>query len=647
MGAIHPAQSTIRLRFGRSGDIFLAGGSTSADGPKKGFASMRLAFLPAFLAGLLLVSVPVARSAGSAADADLAQAKAYLKDYLKALNRQYPLADWEKQLAKARKSLEKLKPGSRPGEGFDRRLYKSLESVGRDVAAAEARKPEAEALVREMHVSTLVARIESMFAKAGRRLDPEARAAFQRALMPYEQGSIKPKQAFLDNLASLGRDFRDLQTEWLYAYAQDRLGRRVEEHLQAYNFARNEALYDDFSLQLDYWTREIEGNAVQAHAQLEELSRKYDEARGRIRQNLDGLLEALHTDMLFSDLLEHARKQDVEFTIAVEEKIDASLKERNQATLEPIHQRLAAWNGFASRLHGRIGEAREKAEQQRSIQLAREESERRERERMEALRLEQERIAREQKEKFKQTLTALKTFTFKSETTVELDDQSRQALKTKAGFLKTSYVRSGSRKLQVDKGRKFSDTLALVQKFSVEDGGVDFSKMSLQERTSQSAYTYASPSGRTSNADLEEFVAEVALGSFSTQYSFLSYLAPARWKPGRVGWVPDRAQEKAAQDREFSYVDLVVDAHRKRPGAGTVTRQANTVNLPANMIVIFDPAGAIIRYQTFSDIGQVSIRQGDLVGGRLHYKFLNYSADRRNIYLNGIDQEMKVSAPGT
>ena len=77
------------------------------------------------------------------------------------------------------------------------------------------------------------------------------------------------------------------------------------------------------------------------------------------------------------------------------------------------------------------------------------------------------------------------------------------------------------------------------------------------------------PSGRTSNADLQEFVAEVALGSFSTPYSFLSYLAPSRWKPGQApGWVPDRAQEKAAQDREFSYVDMVVDAHRKRSGGG-------------------------------------------------------------------------------
>jgi hypothetical protein len=34
------------------------------------------------------------------------------------------------------------------------------------------------------------------------------------------------------------------------------------------------------------------------------------------------------------------------------------------------------------------------------------------------------------------------------------------------------------------------------------------------------------------------------------------------------------------------------------------------------------------------------------VGGKLYYKFLNYSTDRQNIYLNGIDPEMKVAAPG-
>jgi hypothetical protein len=111
-----------------------------------------------------------------------------------------------------------------------------------------------------------------------------------------------------------------------------------------------------------------------------------------------------------------------------------------------------------------------------------------------------------------------------------------------------------------------------------------------------------------------------------------------------VNWVPDRAAEKEAKDREFSYVDLVVDAHRKRSGGGG--RSETGVNLPANMIVIFDPQGSIIRFQSFADVDQVAIRAGDLVGGKLYYKFLNYSTDRQHIYLNGIDGEMKVANPG-
>lgn len=609
---------------------------------------MRFAFLPALLLGLFAVFAPPigAQSPAAPGDADLVQAKAYLKDYLKALSKQYPFQDWEKQAAKARKSLDKARDKAFGNAGFNRSLYATMEPLSQEIDAALKRRPEAEKLIREMYVSTLVVRIESMFSKEGRRMDPDAKLGFQRALLPYEAGSLKPKQAFINDLMALERDFKRLQTDWLFSFSQDYLGRRVEEHLKAYAFAQNEAVYDDYSLQLDYWSREIAGNAPQAFEQLKGLSQKFEGAKGRIRQNLEGLLEVLNTDMLFSDLLEHGRKQQVEFTIEVEEKIEASLKERSEATVAPIRQRLEAWKRFSYALKDRTGEAQAKAETQRSQAMAHEEMERRERERMDALKEEQERQARKQKEEFKQTLTALKTFTFKTETSVELDDESKQALKTKSGFLKSSYVRSGSNKLAVDKGAKFSDTLAYVQKFKVEDGGVDFSKMSLQERSNQSAYTYASPSGRTSNADLEEFVAEVALGSFSTYYSFLSYLAPSRWKPGRApSWMPDRAQEKAAQDREFSYVDLVVDAHRKRPGGGG-TRSASTVNVPANMIVIFDPKGSIIRFQSFSDIDNVSVNAGDLVGGKLHYKFLNYSVDRRNIYLNGIDQEIKVAQPG-
>lgn len=611
---------------------------------------------------------------------DLAQGKAYLKDYLKDLNSRYPFPEWEKQSERCRTGVDRLRARvAAASGGSERPPYSEIEAMGLQVQDLQRRSAETGKLMQELYVASMVRRIDDRFLREGKKWTPDARLAFQRALMPYENGSLKPKIRFQAEVAQIEKDFRAAQTAWLFGFAQEYLGRRVEEHLKTHDLARIESLFDDYSLQLDYWSRQADGNAAQALAQMEKLARLYDGNKAFLKENLEGLLEALNTDFLFSDLLEYARKQKVEFTIEVEEKIEAALKERSQAVLAPIQQRIAAWKGFANALKDRtaqykgraqeqearslaaarereraarerdqesLAEAeREKArqEEQRRAEMERADAERREREQLAALAEEQKRQEAEQKEKFKQTLTALKTFSFKGETSVELDDDSKKALGTKAGFLKTSYVRSGVNKLKVDKA-KFNDTLAMVQKFTVEEGSVDFSKMSLQERSNQSAYTFTSPAGRTSQGDLENFVAEVALGSFSSFYSFLSYVTPSRWSSGRVNWMPDRGADAAAKDREFSYVDLVVDAHRKRTGGGS--RSEASVNLPANMIVIFDPQGSIIRFQSFADVDQVSIRSGDLVGGKLYYKFLNYSTDRQHIYLNGIDGEMKVSSPG-
>jgi hypothetical protein len=627
--------------------------------------------------GLILCAAPYAHGA---ADADLSQAKAYLKDYLKQVNRKYPFAEWEKQAGKCRAEVDRFRSRlASSGGSFDRGAYSQLEPLGRQVQELLKRRADADRLIKELYVASIVSRVDGMFASDGKRWDPDSKLAFQRALMPYEAGSLKPKTLFQSTVAGIDRDFRQAQTDWMYAFAQDFLGRRVEDHLRVHNLARIEALYDDYSLQLDYWNRQLQDNASRTQDQLQALSRKLEQNKGWLKKDLEDLLEALNTDFLFSDLLEYARKEKVDFTIEVEDKIEASLKERSQSVLAPIRERIALWKAFSATLRDRIAQAqaqagqdearalaaskereraareREKqamaeaelekarAEEERRLAAERAEAERREREQLAALAEEQKKAEAEQKEKFKQTLTALRTFSFKTETSVELDDDSKKALGTKSGFLKTSYVRSGSNKLKVDKSR-FSDTLAEVQKFTVEDGQVDFSKMSLQERSNQSAYTFNSPSGRTNQGDLENFVAEVALGSFSTYYSFLSYVTPSRWSPGRrLAWTADRGQDKAAKDREFSYVDLVVDAHRKRTGGGS--REEATVNIPANMIVIFDPQGAIIRYESFADVDQVSIQHGDLVGGKLYYKFLNYSTDRQHIYLNGIDPEMKVAVP--
>ncbi|MEO7424490.1 MAG: hypothetical protein ABI036_04835 [Fibrobacteria bacterium] len=594
--------------------------------------------------GLLLVSAPIAFAGG---DADVAQAKGYLKDYLKRVNQKYPFPEWEKKAARCRASLDQLRSQSgASGDGFDRgarATYARLEPLGRDIQELLRHRAETDKLIQDLYVSNLMAQIDGSFAERGKSWDADARLAFQRSLMPYEAGSLRPKTDFQAKVAGLERDFAAAQSAWLYAFAQDFLGRRVEEHLRAHNLAKIESLYDDYSLQLEYWTRQSQANAGQAQDQLRQLSIKFEGNKAWLNQDLESLLEALNTDFLFSDLLEYAEKEKVDFTMEVEEKIEASLKERSQPVLAPIRERIASWKTFASALNERLANASSLAHEQQNQALAKAEDERKEQERMEALKAEQQRMELEQKERFKQTMSSLRTFTFKSETSVELDDDSKKALGTKSGFLKTSYVRSGVNKLKVDKAL-FNDTLALVQKFSVQEGQVDFSKMSLQERSNQSAFTYVSPAGRTSQGDLENFVAEVALGSFSTYYSFLSYLVPARWSVGRqVTWMPDRARDKEAHDREFSYVDLVVDAHRKRSGGST--RGESSANLPANMIVIFDPQGAIIRYQSFGDVGQVFIHGSDLVGGKLYYKFLNYSTDRQHIYLNGIDPEMKITSP--
>ncbi len=628
----------------------------------------------------LALALTCAHPAAGGADEDMAQAKTYLKDYLKDVNARFPFGDWERQAAKCRVDLDRLRGRVAAGlESPDRPAYAEIEAMELRIEELRSRGADAGKLMQELYVASLVRQIDARFLKDGKKWAPDTRLAFQRALMPYESGSLKPKTRFQSDVARLEADFRAAQTDWLFAFAQGFLGRRVDEHLKAFDLARVESMYDDYSLQLDYWSRQTDANASQARGQMEKLAKAYEGNKAFLKANLEGLLEALNTDFLFSDLLEYARKRNVEFTIEVEEKIEASLKERSHSVRAPIQDRIAAWKAFGSKLKDGLAQAQARAREQeaRALTAAREreraakeresqaladaerekaradEERRAEAERMEAARSEQERLAAlaeeqkrletEQKEKFKQTLTELKTFTFKSETSVELDDDSKKALGTKAGFLKTSYVSSGVNKLKVDKA-KFNDTLALVQRFTVEEGSVDFSKMSLQERSNQSAYTFSSPAGRTSQGDLENFVAEVALGSFSSFYNFLSFVTPSRWNAGRINWMPDRAAEKEAKDREFSYVDLVVDAHRKRSGGGS--RTESSANLPANMIVIFNPQGSIIRFQSFSDVDEVAIRSGDLVAGKLYYKFLNYSTDRQHIYLNGIDGEMKVASPG-
>ncbi len=600
---------------------------------------------------LLITLVKITPKVWADASFDHSQSAAFLEQYLQQLDEKYPFEEWEKELVKCRNDFAQVRTRINTSSGkFDRNQYTLINGLKNDMAHCLKHRSEVNSLMSQLYAPALITHIEGFYKQAGINWNREAKADFQKTLRELESGSLKPKSIFLSNIVALDREYRAIQNGNLFAFAQEYLGHHVEDHLRNLNFAKNEALYDDYVLQLDFWTKQLKENPGQSLDQLKQLAKKYDENKIGLRKDLEKLLEVLNTDMLYSDLLEYAQNQNVEFTVDVEEKIESTLKENYSANLLPIQERISQWQAFDSRVHELINHSQTKKSNQESSAmasiLAKNSEWKKNSGDQNSLSIpneDQEKLEEAQKNKFKQTISALRTFSFKSESSVELDEDSKKALATKAGFLKTSYVRSGSNKLKVNKD-KFSDSLAIVEKFKVENQQIDFSKMSLGERSNQSAYTYTSPEGRTNQGDLANFVAEVALGSFSSFYSFLSFSMPAHWTPGqKISWVADRAPQKVAQDREFSYVDLVVDAHRKR--GTTSVREESSANLPANLIVILDPQGSILRYQSFSDIGEVAIKASDLVDNKLYYKFLNYSTDRRHIYLNGIDEEMKISSP--
>ncbi len=598
-----------------------------------------------FLLALWAFLIPITLYASEPVD-EIAQAKVYLKDHIKKLNHDYLFSDWEEDLAKTQKNFGKLNEKSHQANaGKDKGIYKKWLQFDKDISKLDGSPEKVNQLIHELYAFTVAQRIEEQFRQEGKVFSPLNKIKFQRMLMPLEARSLKPRQDYLLTLNQLKMDCKNGETEWLFNYAEIFLSQHMQALLADAKFAQNEAYYDDDAMQLEYWSNSIATNAEQAASEIEKLQQKFLGQKNDLLQHLETLQEALNADMLFSELLAFAEKDKMEITVAAEEKIEVALKAQSNQQLQPIQTRLEGWKRLEQDLLRRKNYAFTQVSIQKNQALANEQRKQQEEAQMAALHEEQKRLEAERSAKFKATLTSITQFSLKTETTIELDDEAKNSLQQKNGVLKTTVVQSGVNKLTVEKSH-FSDTLAFVQRFSVAAGQIDFSKLSLQEKTSQSAYTFASPSGRTNNQDLNDFVNTVALGSYSTYFNFISFTPPLHWLSGRkMNWQVDKDHPAAVQDREFSYVDLVVDAHRTHSVTSKTQQTPQKVNLPPNMLIIFHPQGNVIRFQSFSSPNELTILRNDLIDGKLYYKFLNYSADRRNIYLNGIDPEIKNSTP--
>ncbi len=635
-----------------------------------------------FVFGLPLWAVAASPPADSVGSAEQTQARVYLKQRLLQLNLEFPFSTWARRLDSLNNEIDGFLAHHQPMR-YDPALRPELLRFSAALDSARAERPQVQSLIHEMYVQIMVGRIQEAFRRDGKTLSPQGRDALYRALKPYEAGSLRPKTDFLAQLVSLDRKFSHAYSTWLFEWAGAWFPHLLATQSQDTGFAAEEAQRQDLALQLEYWTRQIDsGGAAQAVTHFRQLQTELLQERPRALADLRSMEANLDPDMLLSDLLEEAQKEGLSFTVEAEERVEAALDARGQSVLLPMRDKIDTWMRFDQALQNALTRAQatvdrnqqaitahaaeEQQEQQAQQELAarteqeqweqqRQAEEQREREeqqqqqeqaRLAALAAEQDSADAAEREQAEQTLAEWKSLQAGG-ALAGLDGATDSALAVHAGTLKTSTVASGRTRLQVA-SRKFSDTLAFVEKFTVDESHIDLSKLSLDQKASQSAYVYTSPTGRTNPRDLDQFVQNVALGSFNTEYRFLSYLVPERLRCGRdLAWEFDRSSQPVVHDRVFSYVDLVDDAHHKHAkGTGTPAEGAE-MNLPANLIVIFDAQGGIMRYQSFGHPDQIFIRPQDLVDGRLHYKFLNYSVDRENIYLNGIDPEIKVSAPAS
>jgi len=571
-----------------------------------------------------------------------AWARLNLKRHLQQMQKDYPFVLWEVKLRNFEHGYEKLKsrlppnPVDASGEKEVRRLESLADSL-------RTLRPKVENLIREMYIEVMLMHIEERMIGEKRPFSPQGRLTFQRAMKPYEAGSLRPKTDWLAKFATLEKYLQDARSSWLFGWAQGALATHIDKLLKNSGFAEHADNRQKFIVESQYWERQLILDPLQAAGKIRSLEYDFNAKNQAARNNLTQLLSDLQPEMLLSELLEMARVQGLEFSVETETRIETALLARQIQLLKPVEEALEAWKNLAQTFPALLAKAVKMETHSEQKSVAQSEKTRRENERLEALALEQKKAEVSQREQFRKNLDAWRNVRLTD--AGALDSITQQAVSAPSGRLQTGSISNGRHFIPV-KSPKFSDTLAFVEKFVVEDSKLDISRMSLEEKASQSSYVFASSSGRTSPADLERFVQNVALGSFETRYRFLSYFAPESWRLGKpLVWKADRQAETQVRDREFSYVDLVADAHRKHPSSSATAASESKSNMPANMLVIFDLRGGIRRFQSFADTRKIIIRPDDLIDGKLRYKFLSYGADQRNIYLYAIDAEIKSSAP--
>ncbi len=538
-----------------------------------------------------------------------------LNSYYDSLYKEYPLKKWQQKGKSISKGIYKAHTTfyKNPSDGISEINYKKLIKLGKSA-------DECKVYYDNIHKLYLALKTESIISAVFPRSQPADNAREARAISDIRINLKKTEKERLEKPAMLGRKFRDvinkyeeLQADWMFYYARNALFKNAKKQFEIYHFKQNADAYREFNKRGKLYAAGVQEEPAKALIALNALNKKMSMPL----KHLFELKDQLSPEMLYNGILESAADDKIDFTMKAEAKIEAILQPLSQQNLKIVKDRYAQWQVLRNNINQAITNANTCLQ----------------------------RIDRRNRNKndVKNMLTNLTN----NDSKLSIDGSLDKAMDHKSAAMHKSRIGSARNKLAV-KVEGFSDTLAHVNMADVkfENKFNDkFERITADSKENEGIYVHVAKGSRADKSDLMQFVREVGLISFGNNKEFLSYKLPKNWVAGKaIKWQKDVwVQAEASHDREFSYVELFVEAHkvRQQKSAGDYVKK---VYIPANMIIIFGSGGEIKRYITFSDIRRLVLTNNDLSGENIYYKFLNYSTRGQYIYLNGIDYQIKMAS---
>jgi len=559
------------------------------------------------LLALLVTCIPLAASISS-------QQKKKVKARVKGIEREYPFKKWRKNRKNLNKELEKVsrKFSVNPNQGLLDFPHKKLKRLEKKIIEVDQYLELIDSTIAKLKTARI---LKDVFPRGGRvrsREEARARAQIRLTLTQKEKNRLEPFIFLKKDCMKLHTDFYEFQSDWMLNYARKSLFKKVKDEFQKNYFSANTRIYSAVAQRVKKFIRQLPETPKESEKTLKYIQDKIPQPMA----HLDKLERALNPDMLYHSVLEKAAEENIRFSFQAEHKIEGLLKSLSEQNLNVVTKRKRRWYLIQSDISSaltRVPEAMANLKRKK-----------------------------ERKQEFRKYLSDL---TSSSESSFVSDTVFKKVLAKKTKNVKTSEVQSGRKNLDV-KVEGFSHDLAKVGKLdlSLETNNGDFDRIYGDSKETQALYVFYAQGGRADNNDLNSFVNEVGLLSFSGEEEFLSYKLPKKWKAEKkVRWKKVKAsEEKENYNREFTYVDLVVEAHKEHFKTEAY-EYVKKIYVPANMLIIFRPGGAVKRFETFSDVRRLRIKPQDLENGNLYYKFLNYSVDGPEIHLNGIDQVIKLA----